>query len=191
MDPVSAGLLAVGVGAKIAGELSPAAFAQRREFKKARDRLAKGEYGFSQAQKQQDTTAMNQAVAQQAAGQQADIARQQAAGLVSGGGAAAAQREIAKAQAAQVAQNQAAVQAQSNEAAKAQYAADQGMVAQQAARNAELWGGIANTALTAGTKGALKGIESNVDTQAYKKKALTDMEIAQAVAGQGRVDVKQ
>lgn len=192
MDPLTAGL-AISAGTKLIGELTPAAFAQRREFKKARDRLAKGEYGFSQAQKQQDTTAMNQAVAQQAAGQQADIARQQAGGLVSGGGAAAAQREIAKAQAAQTAQNQAAVQAQSNQAAKAQYAADQGMVAQQAARSQQLLQGLASDAMQYGVTRAKYGADADANLANNLANVPPDqreeyLKMIKSLHGQGRVD---
>ena len=188
MDPLTAGL-AISAGTKLIGELTPAAFAQRREFKKARDRLNKGEYGFSQAQKQQDTTAMNQAAAQQLSAQQADVARQQAGGMLSGGASAKAQRDIAKAGAAQAAQNQAAVQAQSNQAAQAQYAADQNMIAQQAAQARQNMSELGGAAMQYAGLKAKYGMDQQTNLANMPADQREEyMKMILALGGQGRVD---
>jgi hypothetical protein len=180
MDPLTTGLV-ISAGSKILGELSPAAQAQRREFRKARDRLNKGEYGFSNAQKAQDTTAKNQAVAEQLAAQQANAARAQASGVE--------QRKLSQTFAAQIAQNQASTQAESNQAARAQYAADQATVGQQAAHNQQLMQGLGSDALAYGkakfdANNALVSDVSKLDAEGQKN----FMKILAAISGRGRVD---
>lgn len=118
--------------------LSPAQVAQRREFKKARDRLRTGVgYGYSQAQKQQMQTEGNKAVANTLAAQQAELIRQQAGGMLGGGAVTQANRAMAQG-AASAAQTAAQVQAQSNLAAQQQYMMDQARIDAEARRASEL-----------------------------------------------------
>lgn len=131
-----------GVAAHIqgmAGEVSPGAVAQRKEFKKARTRLRTENYGLSSAQQQQAQAFGNQQVQAQAGQQQADIARASAGGQLAGGAATEAQRAVAQQQAAGAAQVAGQVQAASNAAATAQHANDQGLVDAQADRARAFW----------------------------------------------------
>lgn len=123
----------------MAGEISPAASAQRKEFRKAKDRLREGTYGFSSAQQQGAQAVGNQQLQSQAAQQQADISRASAGGQLAGGAATEAQRAVAQQQAAGAAQVAAGVQAASNQNAQAQYAVDQGIVDAQADRARAFW----------------------------------------------------
>ena len=119
--------------------LSPAQVAQRREFKKARDRLRTGVgYGYSQAQKQQMQTEGNKAVANTLAAQQAELIRQQAGGMLGGGAVTQANRAMAQGAASAAAQTAAQVQAQSNLAAQQQYMMDQARIDAEAQRAREL-----------------------------------------------------
>lgn len=119
----------------LAGELSPAAIAQRREAKKARKRLAAGVgYGMSGAEKDTARADANQQTASTLAAQQAMLARQQAAGNISGGQTAEANRAIAQEALAANAQNEANVQRMSNQVAQQEYANDMGLVDAAAAR---------------------------------------------------------
>lgn len=124
---------------EMGGEVAPAATAQRREFRKARDRLRNEQYGFSLAQQQSAQAAGNRQLQAQAQQQQSDIARAQAAGQLAGGAATEAQRAVAREQAAGAAQVAGAVQQASNAAAQAQHAADQATVDSQAGRAREFW----------------------------------------------------
>lgn len=124
---------------EMGGELTPAAMAQRKEFRKAKDRLRNGIYGFSEAQKQQAQATGTREVESQGQQQQADIARMQAAGQLAGGAATEAQRAVAREQAAGAAQVAAGVQAASNAAAQAQHANDQALVDAQADRARRFW----------------------------------------------------
>lgn len=121
------------------GELSPSGVAQRKEFKKARNRLAMGNYGYSSAQQQQAQAMGNQQLQAQAGAQQSDIARLSAAGGLAGGAATEAQRAVAQQQAIGAAQVAAGVQQQSNMAAQQQHVADQGRVDAQADRARAFW----------------------------------------------------
>lgn len=121
------------------GNAMPSAAAQRKEFQKARNRLRTGTYGYSNAQQQQAQAMGNQQLQAQAAQQQSDVARLQAAGALAGGAATEAQRAIAQQQAAGAAQVAQGVQAASNAQAQAQYAADQGRVDAQADRARAFW----------------------------------------------------
>lgn len=115
--------------------LNPAQVAQRREFKKARDRLRTGMgYGYSQAQKQQMQTEGQKAVASTLAGQQAELIRQQAGGMLGGGAVTQANRAMAQGAASAAAQQAAQVQAQSNLAAQQQYMMDQARIDAEAER---------------------------------------------------------
>lgn len=126
-------------GALLEPYLSPEQAAQRREFKKARDRLRTGVgYGFSQAQKQQMQTEGQKAATATLAAQQADLIRQQAGGMISGGAATQANRAMAQGAASAAAQNAANVQAQSNVAAQQQYMLDQGRIDAEAERARQL-----------------------------------------------------
>jgi hypothetical protein len=131
-----------GVAAHVqgmAGEVSPSGVAQRKEFKKAKGRLAMGNYGFSSAQQQQAQAMGNQQLQAQAGAQQSDIARLSAAGGLAGGAATEAQRAVAQQQAIGAAQVAAGVQQQSNIAAQQQHAADQQRVDAQADRARAFW----------------------------------------------------
>jgi hypothetical protein len=123
----------------MAGEITPAASAQRKEFKKARSRLQQGTYGFSSAQQQSAQAQGNQQVQAQTQQQQSDIARMAAAGALQGGGATEANRAVAQAAAAGAAQVAAGVQQASNAAAQAGYDRDQGIVDAQADRARQFW----------------------------------------------------
>lgn len=150
MEPFTIALIAAAA-IQVGAQFTDAKIEQRRQAGEARSRLKKGEYGFSRAQKQQQTTEANQQVAGQMAGQQAEIARQQAAGVTSGGGAAAAQRALAQVQAAQTAQNQAFVQAQSNQAARQQYQSDLSRIDAQAASDQQTANSMSGLAMQAGS----------------------------------------
>lgn len=122
-----------------AGELGPAAAAQRKEFKKAQERMRTGAFGFTEGQRQGAAKVGRQGIAAQQASQQADLARAQAGGLVTGGATSEAQRQIA--QAGQNAQGQleADVQAASDASAQNQYARDRATIDAQAQRWRDLW----------------------------------------------------
>ena len=141
----------------MAGELSPAAAAQRKEFKKARTRLKTGEYGYSQAQQQKAQAMGNQQLQAQAAQQQADVARASAGGQLAGGALTEAQRAISQQQAAGAAQIAGQVQQESNVAAQAQYAADQANVDAQAQRMRGFWQKQADISLQTTQGGAGAG----------------------------------
>jgi hypothetical protein len=135
---------------------------------------------------------MSQASAQQAEAARADIARQQAGGLMSGAQASKNLQGISRTQASQDAQNQASVQAQSNQAAKAQYASDQGVIAGQAAHTQQLIQGLGSDAMQyAGLKA-----KYGADAQASLDNNLAGMNEEEqkrflkmrAVGGYGRVD---
>lgn len=131
-----------GVAAHIqgmVGDVSPSAVAQRKEFKKAKGRLAMGNYGYSSAQQQQAQAMGNQQLQAQAGAGQSDIARLSAAGGLAGGAATEAQRAVAQQQAIGAAQLAAGVQQQSNIAAQQQHAADQSRVDSQADRARAFW----------------------------------------------------
>lgn len=120
-------------------EFSPAAVAQRKEWRKARNRLKTGTYGFTEAERQKATAPGQMAAAQQTAQANADVARAQAAGQLSGGQATEAMRQAYFAAAAQNAANAQNVQAASDAAAQRQYAQDQGTIDAQAARARAFW----------------------------------------------------
>lgn len=120
-------------------EFSPAAVAQRKEFKKAREQLRAGNFGYTEAQKQQEGMSGAQQIAAQQAQVQADIARQQAAGTLSGGGATDARRALYQQALAANAQNAANVQAASNAKAQYDYEAAQGRVDAQAGLARKFW----------------------------------------------------
>ena len=121
------------------GDVSPSAVAQRKEFKKAKGRLAMDNYGYSSAQQQQAQAMGNQQLQAQAGAGQSDIARLSAAGGLAGGAATEAQRAVAQQQAIGAAQLAAGVQQQSNIAAQQQHAADQSRVDSQADRARAFW----------------------------------------------------
>lgn len=122
------------------GEMSPAAVAQRREAKKARERLAAGQgYGMSGVEKNQARSEANQQTASLLAQQQAGLARQQAAGGIRGGEGAEANRAIAQQALAANAQSEANVQRASNAQAQQEYANDTAMVDNAAARARAAW----------------------------------------------------
>jgi hypothetical protein len=135
------------------GEVSPGAVAQRKEFKKSRDRLRMGNYGFSSAQQQQAQAMGNQQLQAQAGAQQSDIARMAAAGGLAGGAATEAQRAVAQQQAVGAAQVAAGVQQASNAAAQQQHMNDQGIVDAQADRARAFWREQGNISLQT-TQGA-------------------------------------
>jgi hypothetical protein len=137
----------------MAAEGSPSAVAQRKEFKKARGRLRREQYGFSQAQQQQAQAMGNEQLQSQAQSQQNDIARAAAAGQLAGGAATEAQRAVAQEQAAGAAQIAQGVQAASNAAAQAQHANDQAIVDAQADRARAFWREQGNISLQT-TQGA-------------------------------------
>ncbi len=136
------------------GEQSPAAVAQRREAKKALERLKTGQgYGMSAVEKSTERSAGNQQAAALLAAQQAGLARQQAAGGLRGGEGTEANRAIAKEALAANAQNEAAVQQASNALAQQEYARDMGAIEGEAARGREAWAKQAQTSLQT-TQGA-------------------------------------
>lgn len=147
MDSVSGGLpyerwiggSAAHVQGFIGENAGPAAKAQRKEFKKASERMRTGAFGFTEGQRQQAASAGRQGIASQQAQQQADVARMQASGTLAGGAASEAQRQIAaQGQAAQGAQ-EANIQAASDASAQMQYNRDRGTIDAQAQRWRNLW----------------------------------------------------
>lgn len=122
-----------------AGELGPAAKAQRKEFKKSAERLRSGAFGFTEGQRQGAAKVARQGVAATQAQQQSDVARMQAAGGLTGGAAGEAQRAVAgEAQRANAAINQ-QVQQASDQYAAQQYAQARADVDEQAQRWRDLW----------------------------------------------------
>lgn len=146
MDSASGGLPYaqwIGGGAahvqSFIGETGPAAKAQRKEFKKAAERMRTGAFGFTEGQRQGAAKVGRQGIASQQAQQQADVARMQASGTLAGGAASEAQRQIAaQGQAAQGAQ-EANIQAASDASAQMQYNRDRGTIDAQAAKWRNLW----------------------------------------------------
>jgi len=120
-------------------EFSPAAVAQRKLWKEARNRIKTGTYGYTEAEKQKASAPGQMAAANQTAQANADIARAQAGGQLSGGQATEALRQAYFASAAQNAQNAQMVQAASDAAAQRQYAEDQGRIDQQAGLARRFW----------------------------------------------------
>lgn len=121
------------------GEFGPANRAQRKEFKKASERMRTGAFGYTEGQRQQAAQGGRQASAAQQAQQQADVARAQAAGMLSGAAGARAQRDIAAQAQAGEAQQQAAIQQASDAYAQQQYARDQATIDAQAQKWRQLW----------------------------------------------------
>lgn len=108
--------------------------AQRREFKKAKERLRTGMgYGSSGATKQQERTDASQQMAAQIAAQQAGLSRAQAGGMMSGAQATQAAGLQAGATAAGAAQTERDIQARSQALAQQQHAEDQARVDMQVA----------------------------------------------------------
>ena len=161
------------------GAMSPAARAQRQEFKKAKTRLHSGMdatgggYGTPQAKQAQDASVANQQLSQQSAQMGADIARQRAGGLVSGGQATEENRARAGEVLGARAQVAAQGQATSNQAAQQQYAVDTGLVDAQAERARNFWKrqGDISMATTQG-KGVTAGADAvQAQNQAAANKA--------------------
>lgn len=157
---LAGGALGAVGGSLLEGALSPARVAQRREFKKARDRLRTGMgYGFSGAQKQQERTESAQQMAGQLAAQQAGLQRAQAGGMMSGAQATQAAGLQAGAAAAGAAQTERDIQARSQALAMQQHAADQAMIDAQAQRGRE-----ASKEMAAAWKKTQSGIPGGMDS---------------------------
>lgn len=141
----------------LAGEMSPAAIAQRREAKKARKRLEAGVgYGMDAAERDTARVEGSQQTASLLAAQQAALARQQHAGSIQGGEGTEANRAIAQEALAANAQNEANVQKLSNQVAQQEYANDMGLVDAAAARGRDhaVRQGKISTDTTQGAQGA-------------------------------------
>lgn len=141
--------------------LSPEQTAQRREFKKARDRLRTGVgYGTPRAQKQQERAESARQQAAQIAAQQDVVKQQMAAGMLSASAANEAQRILAAQQGANTAQSERDIQARSSQLAQQQYFADQARIDAEAARAVDrsqrLGEQIAGTDVTSEQLGKLK-----------------------------------
>lgn len=116
--------------------LDPAQIAQRREFKKAQQRLRSGTgYGMSRAQKQTERVDSARQQAAQNAAQQAVAQQQMAAGMLSGGAVTEASRVMAAQQAAGAAQTERDIQGRSNQLAQQQYLMDLARIDAEAARS--------------------------------------------------------
>lgn len=152
------------------GEFGPANMAQRKEFKKAAERMRSGAFGFTEGQQQQAAQVGRQGIAAQQAQQQSDVARQQAAGMLQGGAGAEAQRQIAaQGQAAQGDLN-ARVQQQSDAYAQQQYARDQGTIDAQAAKWRQLWADQANISMqTTGSQGVVAPAPLSLEERRQRK----------------------
>lgn len=169
-------------GATLIGELSPSAFAQREEARKARIRARIGNYGYSAGQMQQakaSTQESTQAALQQ---QQADIARAAAAGALSGGQMQQALANASQAAATANAQGAAAAQQMSDQFAQTQHAQDQARIDAQAARWREMNDKQANISMQ--TTGASQGgsqVQQNYEDIVWntKKKNVADAVLAQ------------
>lgn len=120
-------------------EFSPAAVAQRKEFRKAKNRLKTGNYGLSEAERAREMAPAELALAQATAQAGDQIARQAAGGGLSGGAATDARRAAYMASMAARSQNAAMAQRSSDARAAAQYAADQARVDQQAGLARQFW----------------------------------------------------
>jgi hypothetical protein len=161
MNPAAAGAAGIIGGAaahvqQFIGEMSPAAVAQRREAKKALERLKSGQgYGMSGVEKGQARSEGSQQAQALLAAQQAGLARMQAAGGIRGGEGAEANRAIAQQALAANAQNEANVQKASNDVAQQEYANDLGLIEGEAARGRKAWSDQAQVSLqtTQGTQG--------------------------------------
>jgi hypothetical protein len=153
------------------GELSPAAFAQRREEKKARKRLQAGVgYGMSGIEKDAARSDANQQTASLLAAQQAALARQQQAGALRGGEGTEANRAIAQEALAANAQNEANVQKMSNTVAQQEYANDMNLIDAEAARVRQSMENQANISLQT-TQGA-QGEKTAAAGQDYYQRRL-------------------
>lgn len=152
------------------GEFGPANMAQRKEFKKAAERMRSGAFGFTEGQQQQAAQVGRQGIAAQQAQQQSDVARQQAAGMLQGGAGAEAQRQIAaQGQAAQGDLN-ARVQQQSDAYAQQQYARDQATIDAQAAKWRQLWADQANISMqTTGSQGVVAPAPLSLEERRQRK----------------------
>jgi hypothetical protein len=159
--PAAAGMAGIIGGAaahvqNFIGEMSPAAVAQRREAKKALERLKTGQgYGMSGVEKNTARSEGNQQASALLAAQQAGLARMRAAGAASGGETTEANRAIAQEALGAQAQNEANVQAASNQQAQQEYANDMGLIDAEAARGRQAWAKQADISLqtTQGTQG--------------------------------------
>jgi hypothetical protein len=179
-------------GAAIIGETTPSAKAQRKEFKKAKQRLRTGTdkdgnfaYGISQAQQGQDSARARQAVAGEAAGMQAELARQQAAGQMSGGQGTEANRAISGQALAAVAQAASAEQVASNQIAQQQYMRDVGIIDAQAARGRQFNDKQGNISMqtTGAGQGATGNIDYGAESDAAKKRRDNARQAPQAPGG--------
>lgn len=152
------------------GEFGPANAAQRKEFKKAAQRMRTGAFGFTEGQQQQAAQVGRQGIAAQQAQQQSDVARLQAAGMLQGGAGAEAQRQIAaQGQAAQGDLN-ARVQQQSDAYAQQQYARDQATIDAQAAKWRQLWADQANISMqTTGSQGVVAPAPLSLEERRQRK----------------------
>jgi hypothetical protein len=119
------------------GELTPAAAAQRRLFKKAKTALDTGEF-VSAAEKAQAAMQGNDAARGDKMQGAADVARMQA--FARSGALAEAQRQRAIGESARQAQVQATVQQGANQLAQQRYQNAQGLVDAQAARMRAFYG---------------------------------------------------
>jgi hypothetical protein len=151
------------------GEFGPANRAQRKEFKKAAERMRTGAFGFTEGQQQQAAQAGRQGIAAQQAQQQADVARQQAAGMLQGGAGAEAQRQIAAQGQAAQGQLNAQVQQQSDAYAQQQYARDQAAIDAQAAKWRQLWADQANISMQTTGAGGVSAPAPSADARRNRK----------------------
>lgn len=155
------------------GEFGPANRAQRKEFKKAAERMRTGAFGFTEGQQQQAAQVGRQGIAAQQAAQQSDVARAQAAGMLQGGAGAEAQRQIAAQGQAAQGQLNAQVQQASDSHAAQQYARDQGTIDAQAAKWRQLWKDQANISMqTTGSGGMTAPAPESAEERRRRKMAV-------------------
>lgn len=117
-----------------AGEAGPAATTQRKMSRRAEQKLISGDFGMSNAQKQDQFAQAQKMFAGQGDQMRADLARQRAAGNLSGGAYTEAVRAASQQQGAAGAQVQANIQAASDRQAQYDYANAVNTVDKQADR---------------------------------------------------------
>jgi hypothetical protein len=124
---------------QIAGEFSPTAIAQRKEAQKAAQKLRTGEFGTSAAEKQNSYAQAQKLLQAQGANMAQDVARQQAAGNLSGGAYADAVRNLAQQTQGALGNVAGQIQQSSDRMARSDYQQALGLVDAGAARGREFW----------------------------------------------------
>jgi hypothetical protein len=124
---------------QIGAEFTPAAKAQRAEARKAAQKLRTGEFGTSATEKQNSYAQAQKLLQAQSANMQQDVARQQAAGNLSGGAYSDAVRNLAQQTQGALGNVAGQIQQSSDRMAQSNYQQALGLVDAQADRGREFW----------------------------------------------------